>query len=167
MKSPVSSEPVNRRDFIKIVTGFAASVMGAIIGLPAIGYLVGPALKKTNVDAWIPAGLLADYPIGSPKFFRFTRSKVKGWEKTVNSYGVFVVRKDENNIMAVSNVCTHLSCLVSWHADLQHYVSPCHDGHFDITGNVLSGPPPRPLDEFATKVEDGKLYIQFPSIKRS
>ncbi|MBI3170732.1 MAG: hypothetical protein HYZ22_19800 [Chloroflexi bacterium] len=44
--------------------------------------------------------------------------------------------------------------------------SPCHDGHFDAVGNVLSGPPPRPLDEFVTKIENGNLYVSLPPIKR-
>src|SRR4030067_627717 len=79
----------------------------------------------------------------------------------------FVIRKDENQVIVVSNICTHLGCRVSWHSDLQHYVSPCHNGHFDLIGNVISGPPPRPLDEFVTKIEDGNLVIQYPPYKRS
>ena len=38
--------------------------------------------------------------------------------------------------------------------------------HFDILGNVISGPPPRPLDEFVTKIEGGELFVQLPPIKR-
>ena len=66
----------------------------------------------------------------------------------------------------LSNVCTHLGCRVTWHPDIQHFVSPCHDGHFDLTGKNISGPPPRPLDEFVTKIENGKLFIQLPAYKR-
>jgi Rieske Fe-S protein len=39
------------------------------------------------------------------------------------------------------------------------YICPCHNGHFSIDGEVISGPPPRPLDVYATKIEDGLLYI--------
>ena len=141
--------------------------MGAMIGLPAISFIISPAQRAKEEEAWVPCGPLDRYPIGVPKPFSFTRSKVNGWEKTVNSYGVFVIRKDENQVLVVSNICTHLGCRVTWHPDLQHYVSPCHNGHFDMLGNVLSGPPPRPLDEFATKLENGNLFIQFPPFKRS
>ena len=161
------SAHLSRSDFVKVVTAFLGTLMGTITGLPVIGYIISPALGLKETEAWIPLGPLENYPIGSPQSFNFTRSRINGWEKTINSYGVFVIRQDETQVRVLSNVCTHLSCRVSWHPDLQEYVSPCHDGHFDILGNVTSGPPPRPLDEFITKIEDGNLYIQYPPFKRS
>ncbi len=83
------------------------------------------------------------------------------------NYGLYVVRKNENEVRVFSDICTHLGCRVNWHPDIEHYVSPCHDGHFDIMGKNISGPPPRPLDEFVTKIEDGNLYIQLPAFKRT
>lgn len=162
-----SPHEISRRDFVKAVTVFLGTVMGAFIGLPAIGYIISPALRAKQSDAWVPLGPLNEYPVGEPTRFNFTRSQINGWEKTVISYGVYVVRTDENLVRVFSNICTHLACRVSWHANLQHYVSPCHDGHFDIVGEVVSGPPPRPLDEFATKIENGNLFIQYPPYKRS
>ncbi len=162
-----SPHEISRRSFVKVVTVFLGSMMSVIIGLPAIGYIVLPGLRAKQADAWIPLGPLDNYPIGTPKLFNFTRSQINGWEKTVNSYGVFVVRKSENEVRVLSNICTHLGCRVRWHPDIQHYVSPCHDGHFDVLGNVVSGPPPRPLDEFETKIEYSNLFIQYPPYKRS
>lgn len=167
MSKSLSPNQITRRDFVKTVTTCLGALMGAVVGLPAIGYLISPALRVKETEAWIPLGPLKDYPIGVPKPFSFARSQINGWEKTVNSYGVFVVRKDETQVMVLSNICTHLGCRVSWHADLQHYVSPCHNGHFDMVGKVVSGPPPRPLDEFTTKIEDGNLFIHYPPYKRS
>jgi len=161
------STHVSRRDFVKTVTVSLGTLMGAILGLPAIGYLISPALNGIEKDVWVPVGSLQDYPIGVPKPFSFTRSQINGWEKSINSLGIFVVRQDETQVLVVSNICTHLGCRVSWHPDIQNYVSPCHDGHFDMVGNVVSGPPPRPLDEYKTKIENGKLYIQYPPYKRS
>ena len=63
--------------------------------------------------------------------------------------------------MALSNICTHLSCRVTWEDGRQEYVCPCHDAQFDIVGDVLSGPPPRPLDSYEIKVEEGDLFIHF------
>lgn len=167
MSEHKSSSQLSRSGFVKLVTATLGSIMATAIGIPAIGYLISPALGVKDSETWIPLGPLKNYPIGAPKLFNFTRSQVNGWEKTVLSYGVFVVRQDEAQLLVLSNICTHLACRVSWHTDLQHYVSPCHNGHFDIVGNVLSGPPPRPLDEFVTKIEDGNLFIQYPPYKRS
>jgi menaquinol-cytochrome c reductase iron-sulfur subunit len=158
---------ISRNDFVKVVTAFIGSLISTIVGVPAIGYLVSPAARKPITEDWITLGMLEDYPIGKPISFKFTRSTINGWEKTVNSYGVYVIRQDESQVRVFSNICTHLSCLVSWHEDIQNYVSPCHNGHFDMLGEVLSGPPPRPLDEFTTKVEEGDLYIRYPPYRRS
>lgn len=164
--SEIDHKELGRRDFIKVTTGIVGGLIGAVLGLPAIAYLIGPALQKGDASAWVELGELDKVPLNVPSLFQFTRTKVNGWERTGMSYGVFVVRQSETKVRVFSNICTHLGCHVNWHPDLQHYVSPCHDGHFDILGKNVSGPPPRPLDEFTTKVEQGKLYIQLPPIKR-
>lgn len=160
------NKDLSRRDFIKATTGIVGGLISVVLGLPIIGYLIAPALRKDDAAAWVDLGALENYPLNKPALFQFTRTKVNGWERTGMSYGVFVVRQAETQVRVFSNICTHLGCHVNWHPDLQHYVSPCHDGHFDILGKNISGPPPRPLDEFKTKIESGSLYIQLPAFKR-
>ena len=152
---------ISRRDFIALTTAAVGAFITAVIGLPAIAYLIEPALKSESTDAWIPVGKLDSFAIGKPSLATFTRSNVNGWEKSVNSYGVFVLRKSQSEALAFSNVCTHLGCRVNWQTDKQQYVCPCHDGHFSLDGKVVSGPPPRPLDAYETKVENGLLSIHF------
>jgi menaquinol-cytochrome c reductase iron-sulfur subunit len=155
------SSHLSRNDFVKGVVGIVGMIMGAVVGLPAIGYILSPALKIRSVEAWVPLGNLEDYPVGTPTLFSFTRTTINGWEKTTNSYGVYVYRPSETETIVFSNICTHLSCRVVWHSDVEEYICPCHDGRFGIEGNLISGPPPRPLDRYETKVEDGKLSIHF------
>ncbi len=162
-----SPSQLSRKDFVKGVTLITGTLMGLGFIIPALDYLIAPGLNVKEVEAWVPVGPLNDYEVGIPKLFSFNRSQVNGWEQTVLNYGVFVIRKDEAEVLVLSNICTHLACRVSWHSDIQNYVSPCHNGHFDIYGYVVSGPPPRPLDEFQTKVEDGNLSILFPPFKWS
>ena len=50
---------------------------------------------------------------------------------------------------------------MNWRNDETDFHCPCHDGVFDVEGKVVSGPPPRPLDEYENKVEDGNLFIHF------
>jgi menaquinol-cytochrome c reductase iron-sulfur subunit len=155
------SNKLERRDFVKVVVAALGTIMGACIALPAVGYILSPALAVQKREDWIPLGPLENYPVGVPTLFSFTRTKVNGWERTVNSYGVYVIRFDESNYQVLSNMCTHLSCRVTWKEDIQDYLCPCHDGHFAIDGEVVSGPPPAPLYEYETKVEDGVLSIHF------
>ncbi len=155
------SPHLSRNEFVTFALGVLGTIMGALVGLPAIGYLLSPALKVRSGEAWIALGPLENYPIGVPTLFTFTRSKVNGWEKTVNSYGVFVLRKSEHEVVVYSNVCTHLSCRVNWQETSAEFICPCHDGRFSIDGDVTHGPPPRPLERYETKIEDGNLSIHF------
>lgn len=155
------SHHIDRRDFVKIIVAFVGTVIGTIVGLPAIAYLISPATKTQASEAWIPLGPLENYPTDTPTLFSFTRSRVNGWEKTVNSYGAYVVRKSDNSVVVFSNMCTHLACRVKWTEDVQEYICPCHDGHFNAQGEVVLGPPPKPLIEYETKIEEGNLFIHF------
>lgn len=152
---------LERRDFVKVVVAAIGTIMGACIALPAIGYILSPALAVQKREDWISLGPLEAYPIGVPTLFSFTRTTINGWERTVNSHGVYVVRFDENNYKVLSNMCTHLSCRVTWQEDVDQYLCPCHDAHFAIGGEVISGPPPAPLTEYETQLEDGVLSMYF------
>ncbi len=163
---PGSQHELSRNGFVKVVVAMVGTAMGAIIGIPAIGYLISPATKIQKSSAWVPLGLLDNIPLGVPTLFNFTRTQINGWEKTVNSYGVYVWRKNEDEVKVLSNVCTHLSCRVTWNPDQEEYVCPCHAGKFDIEGNVSHEPPPRPLFLYAEsegnlKIEEGTLFIHF------
>jgi len=69
-----------------------------------------------------------------------------------------VERGAEGNYLVFDNHCTHLGCPYHWEASEHKFICPCHGGQFDATGKVLGGPPPRPLDRYETKVENGTLY---------
>jgi menaquinol-cytochrome c reductase iron-sulfur subunit len=152
---------ISRRSFVAGITTLLGGIISAVLGLPAIGYLLSPALKKSKspADDWIQLGLVENIPVDEPTYFSFTRTKQTGWERTANSYGVYVVKESNGKLHTFSNVCTHLSCRVSWKEDLGEYVCPCHDGHFAKDGSIISGPQPRPLDEYEHKVEDGTLMV--------
>lgn len=163
-----SRKQLNRRDFIKAITAGVGGLIGALVGIPSVAYLLSPATQaQMEEDALIPLGQLENYPIGIPTRFEFTRTKVNGWERTATNYGLYVVRRNESEVRVFSDICTHLGCRVTWHPDQGHYISPCHDGHFDVLGNVVSGPPPRPLDEFVTKIDNGNLLATLPPFRRN
>lgn len=154
------SHEVSRRDFVTLVTGIISACIGAVVGLPAIGYLLSPAASRQKSEARVALGPIENYPEGVPTLFNFTRTKINGWEKTVNSYGVYVLRNGEE-VKVYSNICTHLSCRVKWEEENQIFHCPCHDGVFDINGEIVRGPQPRPLDTYPATIEDGNLFITF------
>jgi Rieske Fe-S protein len=158
------SNHISRRDFIKLATAAVGTVIGVGVGVPAIDFLIDPALKVTKSDAWIPLGKIETFEVGIPTPVSFTRSMANGWEKTVTSYGLYVIKKTDTDFLVLSSKCTHLGCTVSWKPDRNEYVCPCHDAQFGPDGAVLGGPPPRPLDSYSgdrLKVEEGVLLFHF------
>ncbi|MDX9990613.1 MAG: ubiquinol-cytochrome c reductase iron-sulfur subunit [Anaerolineales bacterium] len=162
------STHISRRDFMKITTGAIGGVIAAVTGIPAVAYLVSPALREDKAGKPVIIGKLQDIPIGKPHPFSFTVTKVNGWERTAASYGGFVIRRspDPADIIILSSRCTHLSCRVNWNDEAQGFLCPCHDAFFDIDGKVLNGPPPEPLRRFAFEVDaEGNLTITPVEIK--
>jgi cytochrome b6-f complex iron-sulfur subunit len=61
--------------------------------------------------------------------------------------------------VALSAVCTHLTCTVRFDSETGTLFCPCHNGRFDLGGNVLSGPPPRPLETYAVAVSGADVIV--------
>jgi cytochrome b6-f complex iron-sulfur subunit len=75
-----------------------------------------------------------------------------------NTPGVLINSPDKGFI-ALSRVCTHLGCLVDYQKDKKRFLCPCHAGMYDLSGNVITGPPPKPLQKFPLKVEGDSIII--------
>ncbi|MBF0345839.1 MAG: ubiquinol-cytochrome c reductase iron-sulfur subunit [Nitrospirae bacterium] len=71
---------------------------------------------------------------------------------------VFIVAHADK-CFALSPVCTHLGCLVSFSRHKNAFICPCHGGKYDVEGNVIGGPPPRPLAQLPLMVDKGKVYV--------
>ena len=159
-------EDISRRDVMKVTISVIGGLIGTAIGIPAIVYILGPALKKEETN-WIRVSSLSTIELGTPTLLKPRIVSQDGWIEEEEEVGVYVLTEDGRNYHALSNICTHLGCRVRWIAEREQFFSPCHNGVFDKNGYVISGPPPRPLDEFVTKIEDGNLYIQLPASKRT
>ena len=156
---------ISRRDAMKVAISLIGGLIGTAIGIPAIAYLIGPALKKEEAN-WVRVSSLSSIELGTPTLLKPRVTRPSGWIVDEEEVGVYILTEDGRDYHAMSNICTHLGCRVRWIVEKQHFYSPCHNGVFDKHGYVVSGPPPRPLDEFETKVEDDNLYIKLPAIKR-
>jgi cytochrome b6-f complex iron-sulfur subunit len=71
----------------------------------------------------------------------------------------YLIRSGDT-IRALSATCTHARCTVAWQASSRQFRCPCHRGTYDSQGSVLSGPPPRALDELQIVVENGTAYLE-------
>jgi cytochrome b6-f complex iron-sulfur subunit len=72
---------------------------------------------------------------------------------------IFVVRLGESKVLAVSAICTHVRCVLHWNRENGTFRCPCHDGAFEKTGNVLSGPPKRPLPQYPAEIRSDEIIV--------
>ncbi len=132
-------------DFALIGTGvLAAAAVLAPLGV----YLTSPVENSTpGGDLFV--GRLEQIPVK------------KSISKVIDGEEFLVVRADEDHLYALGSVCTHSEvCHVAWNPDREQLICPCHRGAFDLHGNVLSGPPPRPLPTRDVLVRDGNVYVK-------
>jgi len=150
---------MSRRSFY---IGFIYAMWGAItaaVAIPAGVYLLFPPNTRKDAD-WIDASDLSAVQPGVPTEVSFQHKRVDGWKITSEKATAWIVRPDEGKeVIAFAPQCTHLGCAYHWEAQDKAFVCPCHASEFSMTGVVLAGPAPRPLDRYAVKVEDGRIKI--------
>lgn len=156
-QTAVDVPPTRRAFYIGFING-VMGLIGLALAIPAGIYLLfPPKLRKRN--EWMNIANLANIPAGTPTEVSFDRRRVDGWKVTIEKATAWVVKKSNNDVVAFSPVCTHLGCAYHWDDPSHTFVCPCHTSVFSIDGKVLSGPAPRPLDQYLTKIEAGKLEI--------
>jgi Rieske Fe-S protein len=151
---------VSRREFMEIATWMIGGMISLVLGIPAIAYIVAPAWKREEIQDWIGLGSSSKVELGTPTLFSAGIERHTGWIKELEKLSVYVLTENGHDYIAMSNICTHLGCRVRWIADSEQFFCPCHNGIFDKDGKVISGPPPRPLDRYPIKVEDGQIFIK-------
>lgn len=71
----------------------------------------------------------------------------------------YITCLEDGGFLAISRKCTHLGCAVPWDESQQKFVCPCHGSVFNLAGEVLSAPAPRPLDFFPLRIENGVVKV--------
>jgi menaquinol-cytochrome c reductase iron-sulfur subunit len=98
-------------------------------------------------------------PVGVPTRVEYVKRTRDAWRRVTGRFAAWVLTKDGEDFVVYGPDCTHLGCAYRWDEPKQLFLCPCHAGVFDIDGNVVSGPPPRPLDRFDVRVVNGQIEI--------
>ena len=144
----VSDSTTSRRHFIDLLLG--ASILGwlASIAYPVIRYL---------------KPLPQNGPTGPTRLTREETAKLEQDKFVivpVSGQRVIVLQSPDQKLLAFSSKCTHEGCTVTYLPAQSVIWCPCHDGRYDLHGRVLSGPPPKPLPEYAVRRQpDGGIVI--------
>lgn len=158
MENNTDQNNISRRKFLSSAVTAIGSLVAAAVAAPLIGYFLSPAWQKKAATT-IPVARADRIPVGTPTFVRFEQRVSDAWLITTASEGVWVVTKDGKNFTVFDPHCTHLRCPYYWNEQKKEFDCPCHSGVFDIDGNVVSGPPPRPLDKLEFTIVNGEIEV--------
>lgn len=140
-----AEEDVTRREFARYLVAGAGAMAAGNVGLA-----IWTQLRTINTGQPSAIVALDAVAIGDAYLFKYPSA----------GDPAILVRLSDRDVVAFSQKCTHLGCVVFYEADENRWHCPCHEGNFDSrTGAVISGPPTRPLGRIDVEVRsDGMIW---------
>ena len=136
----------DRRRFLDGILG--AGFFSTIVAMayPVWRYLIPPASGEPATQS-VVAAQASQLKSNSGMLFKF------------GSRPGLLIRNPDGELQAFNAVCTHLDCTVQYKADTSQIWCACHNGLYDLSGNVVSGPPPRPLERFVVNQRGDDVVV--------
>ena len=139
----VGEEAVTRREFARFLVAGAGAMAVGNVGLAA-----WTQLRSINTGEPRAIVALDHVPVGETHLFRYP----------THADPAVLVRLADDEVVAFSQKCTHLGCVVFYEAEEERWHCPCHEGNFDtVSGDVISGPPTRPLGRIDVEIRDDRM----------
>lgn len=147
----------SRRSFLQLLPfGVLATMLASISG--AAFRFLRPRLSAAS-EQWLDVATLPELTGPQPLAKKVVAEHVSGWAVTTAEHNIFVLPAKNNQVL--SPICPHAGCEVAWEQSMNRFSCPCHESYFAADGSRLSGPSPRGLDALPTRVQDGKLQVQY------
>lgn len=140
----MADKDVSRRDFLKLAWGAAGALALVETGGVVLSFF-SPRIVEGEFGGVIDAGQVDSFPSGSVT--PFTQGRF------------YLVRMPDGGFLALYRKCTHLGCAVPWNPAEGKFICPCHASSFEMDGQVINPPAPRPLDRFAVSIVDGLVKV--------
>jgi Rieske Fe-S protein len=140
-----AEDEITRREFARYLVAGAGVMAAGNLGLAA-----WTQLRTIDTGEPRPVVALDDVAVGDTHLFRYPTERDPA----------ILLRVADREVVAFSQKCTHLGCVVFYQPDEDRWHCPCHEGNFaTTTGDVVSGPPPRPLGRIAVEIrDDGQIW---------
>ena len=136
-----------RRRFVNWILATSVGAFLVSVLYPVTRYLVPPSVGESSAAS-------VTLPLKPDDIKPNTGQIVK-----FGSRPAILIRTAAGELRAFSAVCTHLNCTVQYRGDLGHIWCACHNGHFDVNGQNIAGPPPRPLDAYVVNVRGHQVVV--------
>lgn len=138
---------ISRRSFLDWLLGTAAGGFMMAVLYPVTRFLLPPEVAESSVSSVVLPFPATELARNAGRIFRFgTRPGI-------------IVRTPSGDLRAFSARCTHLDCTVQYRDDLSHIWCACHNGHFDLNGRNIAGPPPEPLQGFDVNLRGDQIVV--------
>jgi Rieske Fe-S protein len=147
----------SRRSFLGLLPLGVLAGLFASVGGAAFRFL-RPRLSAPS-EQWLDVATLSELTGPQPLAKKIVAEQISGWAVTTAEHSVFVLPAKNNQVL--STICPHAGCEVAWEQSANRFACPCHESYFGADGSRLSGPSPRGLDALPTRVQDGKLQVQY------
>lgn len=133
--------------------------IGATVAYVLGGTILGPSFA-THAPHWLDAAKLDELDDDAPTPVTLRITRQDGYRQVVDRRVVYLSRDGDGGVRALDSACTHLGCRTRYDAEVRQFLCPCHGGRYDVDGQVVAGPPPRPLRRLSARVEDGRVLVQ-------
>jgi menaquinol-cytochrome c reductase iron-sulfur subunit len=135
-----------------------------------LAVFLDPLRRSTAASGAVPVTTLDALPDdGVPYKFPVLATRVDAWNKftQVPIGAVYLRRTAEGKVQAFNVVCPHAGCFVDFLADKGHYLCPCHNSSFSVTGQIAdrSSPAPRGLDSLDVEVRGKEVWVKFQNFQ--
>jgi menaquinol-cytochrome c reductase iron-sulfur subunit len=155
-------EQMERRSFLGLLLTAIGGVIGAAMAIPLVRFATFPQRSSAGKVSWSDVGKIEEFQsLNAPVAHTVDIQTLEGWRSSVVQNSVYVVPNGSGSLKVLSSVCPHLGCAVRWVAKQDRFICPCHGGTFTRSGERVSGPPLRAMDELESKVENGMLKVRF------
>jgi Rieske Fe-S protein len=161
------AEITGRRGFLKRLSALGAILSAGLVSFPVLRAIFSPTSGRPRAGNWVKvADDTAVLDIGVPIRVNFVQTVQDAWVESRTLNGVWLYTEDGEKFKAYNGHCTHLGCSYVYDQDRKNFFCPCHRGQFDPkTGEVLAGPPPRPLDELQVEVRDASVFVNYKDFR--
>jgi menaquinol-cytochrome c reductase iron-sulfur subunit len=186
-KAPEPPPITGRRSFLRWLIHGMGLIMAAIVGIPAVAYLIDPRHRVSGAGNFKDVVRLSQLPVGEPREFAIRETVRDAWTLRPNEAvgRVFLVRQNADaahpSVVAFTTTCPHLGCSINFTGNTQPgqtaFLCPCHHGQFQINGQRIEGtaenPSPRNMDDLAVHLrlipgeEDQMVQVEFKKFKAS
>ncbi len=133
----------------RIIDGVLKAGLAALAG--AILYPITrygrPPKSKATMDASVLAATVGELQPNTGKVFRY------------GTRPALLVMTPTGEYRAFTAVCPHLNCTVQYREDRSQIWCACHNGMFDLSGQVISGPPPKGLEQFEVVIHETEIFV--------